>query len=354
MKNNKDLNNKYEKYKEKIAGIIFLSFGIFFSYSIIENVIENHFNNFLELFSLLLSIPFILVGIFLIKFDSKEEKSIIISDYEKKYPLEKDTIQNSNFKSTKDGIIIAFLVVATIFIIGIIMGIHIEQKEMCTEATVTMVEKENSLTYKVYAEYPYNDSKKEVILNHYKKYVKEGDIIKINCSPKKKLVINLNEKFLEIVLMFLFPLSIIAVRLLKKNRRKVQQKKYEEKKENLLKNGKEITATIKKIKKDFITGTSYFISCYWKEPVTNKNYYFKSKQLYFNPSKYIEKKEVQEIKVYISQENPKEYIVYTDDIEQEENNFHIKYHEIIDNYKNKIISQEDFYHQIEELEKENN
>ena len=56
----------------------------------------------------------------------------------------------------------------------------------------------------------------------------------------------------------------------------------------------------------------YNIICEWNDPVSNQKYIFRSKNLWLNPDKLIQEKNIRQFPVYIDRSNMKKYVVDTD------------------------------------------
>lgn len=58
----------------------------------------------------------------------------------------------------------------------------------------------------------------------------------------------------------------------------------------------------------------YNIICEWNNPLDNKNYIFKSKNIWINPEKTIEEREIRQFPIYINRDNMKKYIIDIDSL----------------------------------------
>ena len=56
----------------------------------------------------------------------------------------------------------------------------------------------------------------------------------------------------------------------------------------------------------------YNVICEWNDPVSNQKYIFRSKNLWLNPDKIIQEKNIRQFPVYIDRNNMKKYVVDTD------------------------------------------
>ena len=62
----------------------------------------------------------------------------------------------------------------------------------------------------------------------------------------------------------------------------------------------------------------YRIICEWSNPLDNKKYIFKSKNIWINPEDIIIERDIQQFPVYINRDNMKKYVVDIDILENNE------------------------------------
>lgn len=61
----------------------------------------------------------------------------------------------------------------------------------------------------------------------------------------------------------------------------------------------------------------YNIICEWQDPIDNKKYIFKSKNIWINPEKIIEEKNIKQFPIYINENNKAKYYIDTDKITED-------------------------------------
>lgn len=209
-----------------------------------------------------------------------------------------------------------FLIGSIIFLgINIIINVinnHI-QEEIIVDAKVVSIEEVDGENL-IYVEYDVEDKKEKSVLGDYEKDIKVGDIIPVtHYTGKTKADLTIfNTIWLGFSGMF-FLVGIVGIGIILKRDVEISLlKKY----------GEIITATYKETKKNtkILVSTSnynlnpYNIYCTWINPTNNEMMIFKSDNLWQDPEKIIENKQIESFKVYKSR---KHYYVDTSILENE-------------------------------------
>ncbi len=215
------------------------------------------------------------------------------------------SIKNTMIKSIS-------LIIVAIVLLGMIQKNLTEKVEVCIDAKITdIIETTNQgqKTYKVYIEYDTETGVKEDVIDDYTDDMKEGDIISIDCRMENKYDLIADGVLGTILFMILFwILGIIGIIKVIYFIRKERQEKY------LKKEGYQVLATITHINCKKTNPKKYYIQCHWTDQNNNQDYTFTSKELLFNPTKYLNNSNV--IPVRINKKNKKQYQVDIEEIEQ--------------------------------------
>ncbi len=166
--------------------------------------------------------------------------------------------------------------------------------------------------YDVYVSYEVDGKKYESKLNSYSSSFYEGKEINIyydKDNPNKIGVKSLDLLFLMfpgfgLIFAIIGGTGIIV---------KIKKKKTEEK---LKETGKTIYANYV----ETVVNTSYRVNgknpyniiCEWNNPLDSKKYIFKSKNIWLNPEKIIEEKNIKQFPIYIDDSNKKKYVIDID------------------------------------------
>ncbi len=222
----------------------------------------------------------------------------------------KNDINNNMIKSIG-------LIITAIVLLVIIQRAITEKQEVCIDARITDIietTEQGKKTYKVYIEYETEEGIQEDMIEEYTPDMKENDIISIDCKMENKYDLIEDGLLGTILFMILFwTLGIAGFGKVIYVIRKQKQEEY------LKREGDTILAIIthidcknpKFIKKN---PKKYFIHCHWIDPSNNQEYTFKSKELLFNPARYLQNANALSVK--IKKENPKQYFVDTQVLEQ--------------------------------------
>lgn len=173
----------------------------------------------------------------------------------------------------------------------------------------------NDRNHKVYVSYVADGEEYESALNGYSSNFYEGKEIEIYYDKNNPTKIGM--KSLDL-LVLIFPgiglifLIVGGTGILVKINKKNLEKRLKE-------NGKLIYADYD----ETIINTSYRVNrrcpyriiCEWNDPVDNKEYIFKSKNVWKNPENIIEEKNITQFPIYIDGNNKKKYVVDIDILE---------------------------------------
>lgn len=221
---------------------------------------------------------------------------------------------------------IIFASIGAIFVIvGLVLFGNIFNYENKVETVGTIIEisshhgnTKHHRNHEVFVSYNVLETEYVSRLNSYSSSFYEGKEINIyydKDNPNKIGVKSLDLLFLLFPGIGLLFLIIGVTGLLVKIKKQNFEKRLREK-------GKLISA----LYMETILNTSYRINgrcpyniiCEWNNPLDNKKYIFKSKNIWINPEKIIEEKNIKQFPVYIDDNNIKKYIVdvdvLTDDI----------------------------------------
>ncbi len=213
---------------------------------------------------------------------------------------------------------IIFLSVGAIFfIIGLVIFGNISNYEnkVDTIGTITKISSHESanddIDYEVYVSYTIEGKEYESKLNSYASNFYEGKEIKIyydKDNPNEIGMKSLDLIFLIFPLIGLIFLIIGAIGILVKiNKRKLEK--------SLKESGELIYADYN----ETVLNTSYhvnerhpyYIICEWNNPLDNKKYIFKSKNIWINPEKIIKERNIKQFPVYVDN-NKKKYVIDID------------------------------------------
>lgn len=212
-----------------------------------------------------------------------------------------------------------WIIFASIGAIFIIIGITIcgsifnYKNKIDTTGVITEISthrrNDDNLRHEVYVSYMIDGKKYESRLNSYSSSFYEGKEIEIyydKDNPNKIGVKSLDLLFLMfpgLGLVF-FIIGSIGI-LIKINKRNLEKKLKEE--------GELIYANYI----ETILNTSYSVNgrhpyniiCEWNNPEDNKNYILKSKNIWMNPERIMQEKNITTFPVYINLENKKQYFI---------------------------------------------
>ena len=210
---------------------------------------------------------------------------------------------------------IIFSIIGAIFlIIGLVLfqNVFDYKNKIDIMGTITeIVTSENNENHKVYVSYTVDGKKYESELNGYSSNFYEGKEIKIyydKDNPNKIGMKSLDLLFLIFPSLGLVFLIIGGIGMLVKINKKKLEKRLKENGELIYANYNETVLNTSYR----INGKSpYNIICEWNDSSNNKKYIFKSKNIWINPTKIIEEKNIKQFPVYIDN-NRKKYFVDID------------------------------------------
>lgn len=213
---------------------------------------------------------------------------------------------------------IIFAIIGAIFlIIGLIIFGNIinYENKVDTIGTITEIssyrDDDHNINHEVYVSYNVEGKKYESKLNSYSSNFYEGKEIQIyydKDNPNQIGVKSLDLLFLifpGIGLIFLI-MGVTGI-LIKTNKRKLEKR--------LKENGELIYANYN----ETVLNNSYQVNgkcpyniiCEWEDPLDSKRYIFKSENIWINPEKIIEEKNIKQFPVYIDS-NKKKYTIDID------------------------------------------
>jgi len=216
---------------------------------------------------------------------------------------------------------IIFASVGTIFVlIGVVicMSIFDYDNKIDTTGTITKIssyrDTDGDRNYVVYVSYSVNGREYEAKLNSYSSSFYEGKEIEIyydKGNPNKIGVKSLDLIFLIFPGIGLIFAIIGWTGIVVKIRGKKLEKELKEKGEPIYANYVET-----------VINTSYRVNgihpyniiCEWNNPMDNKKYIFKSKNIWINPESIIEEKNIKQFPVYLSEKNKKKYVIDIDNL----------------------------------------
>lgn len=210
---------------------------------------------------------------------------------------------------------IIFAIMGVIFvIIGLIVckNVYNYDDKVETVGIITEISSyldyDNERNYTVYVSYTVEGEKYESILNGYSASFYEGKEIKIYYDKDDPSKIGMKSMDLLILIfpgigLIFFIIGGTGIFV------KINNKKLEK---NLKENGELIYAnyveTILNTSYQVNGKSPYNIICEWNNPVDNKKYIFKSKNIWLNPENIIEEKNINQFPVYINKDK-KKYII---------------------------------------------
>ncbi len=214
---------------------------------------------------------------------------------------------------------IIFTSIGAIFvIIGLFVFVNIfnYENKVDTIGTITEISSyggtNRNRNHEVYVAYTVEGKQYESRLNGYSSSFYEGKEIKIyydKDNPNKIGMKSLNLLFLifpGIGLIFLI-IGLAGI-LVKANKRKLEKR--------LKENGRLIYADYSETVLNTLYRVNgkcpYNIICEWNNPLDNKKYIFKSKNIWINPERIIVEKNIKQLPVYIDNNNIKKYIIDID------------------------------------------
>ncbi len=206
------------------------------------------------------------------------------------------------------------------FLAGVFVCIHIfsHNNETITTATITKIERymdyNRNRQYDVIVSYNVNGKKYESRLMGYSTSFREGQEIEVYYKNDNPSVVNatkldwLSLIFPAISFIFILVGGIPLIVLIKNSK----------KEKKLIEHGKKIYANFVEVKINSMyrvnNKSPYNIICQWNNPNDGKIYIFKSKNIWFNPQKIIEEKNIKMFPVYIDENNIKKYAMDTDEV----------------------------------------
>lgn len=219
--------------------------------------------------------------------------------------------------------IIFFSIGLIFFLIGVIICANIFNYENKIETTGAITEisyhnhSRGNSSYDVYVSYNVDNTQYESKLNSYSSSFYEGkeiDIYYDKENPSKIGIKSLDLLFLMFPGFGLIFVIIGGIGIIIKIKKKKDEKK-------LKTTGKTIYANYV----ETVANTSYRVNgkhpyniiCEWNNPLDNKKYIFKSKNLWINPESIILEKNIKQFPIYIDESNKKKYIVDTDSLTED-------------------------------------
>ena len=179
---------------------------------------------------------------------------------------------------------------------------------------LTYTDSDENKEHEVYVSYTVNGQEYKSRLNSYSSSFYEGKKIEIyydRDNPNK-----IGVKSLDLLVLILPGIGMIfliigATGIIVKIRKKNEEKQLRE-------NGEKIYASYV----ETAINTSYTVNgknpyniiCEWNNPSDNKNYIFKSKNIWINPENFIEEKNMKQFPVYINKDNMKKYVIDIDSL----------------------------------------
>lgn len=219
---------------------------------------------------------------------------------------------------------IIFASIGTIFvIIGAILCINIfnYDNKIDTIGTITNISSyrnnNGNRDYQVYVSYNVNGKEYESRLNSYSSSFYEGKEVEIYYDKDNPNEIGV--KSLDLIFLIFPGIGLIFViigvtGILVKIKRKKLEKRLKE-------NGEIIYADYV----ETIINTSYAINgrhpyniiCEWDNPIDNKKYIFKSKNIWINPENRIEEENIRQFRIYLDEKNKKKYVIDIDNLTED-------------------------------------
>ena len=214
---------------------------------------------------------------------------------------------------------IIFAIIGVVFVIiglvvfGTIFNYENKVETIGTITEISSYRKTNhDRTYEVYVSYTVEGKKYESKLNSYSSSFYEGkkiDIYYDKDNPNKIGVKSLDLLFLIFPGIGLIFLIIGGTGILVK----VKKRKLEK---SLKENGELIYANYV----ETVLNTSYRVNgkhpynviCEWNNPLDNKKYIFKSKNIWVNPKNIIEERNIKQFPIYIDRNNKEKYVIDVD------------------------------------------
>lgn len=215
---------------------------------------------------------------------------------------------------------IVFTCIGTIsLIIGLVIVSNVFNYKNKVETTgiITEISRNRNYTkyrnkYKVFVSYTVEGKEYESILKiHYPNFY-EGKEIEIYYDKNDPTKLGMKSSDLILIIFPLFGLVFFIIGVIgifvKTNNKKLEKK--------LKENGKLIYADYVKtvLNEAFSVNKKhpYNIICEWNNPEDNEKYTFKSKNMWINPEKLIEEKNIKTLPVYINLENKNQYFIDID------------------------------------------
>lgn len=217
---------------------------------------------------------------------------------------------------------IIFTIIGALFIlIGLtLVGnvLNYENKES-TVGTITEISTHRGINdnvdYRVYVSYNVDGRMYESELNGYSSSFYKGK--EINIYYDKSNPTKIGMKSLDLLLL-MFPgfglifFAIGGTGLLIKSRNKKLEKALKENEDAIY---ADYVETIVNNSYSVNGRHPYRIICEWSNPLDNKKYIFKSKNIWINPEDIIIERDIQQFPVYINRDNMKKYVVDIDILE---------------------------------------
>ena len=213
---------------------------------------------------------------------------------------------------------IIFVSIGAIFlIIGLVIFGNISNYEnkVDTIGTITKISSHESanddIDYEVYVSYTIEGKEYESKLNSYASNFYEGKEIKIyydKDNPNEIGMKSLDLIFLIFPLIGLIFLITGAIGILVKINKRKLEKRLKESGELIY---ADYSETVLNTSYHVNERHPYYIICEWNNPLDNKKYIFKSKNIWINPEKIIKERNIKQFPVYVDN-NKKKYVIDID------------------------------------------